>query len=83
MSAVPDAPPTGQPKSNPLTAEHYAGIQRVRESLVILEDALQRVHYIFGDHPTIGQLATQHEMQDKVTQRILALYPAPRKSPLE
>lgn len=83
MSAVPEAAPTGQPKSNPLTAEHYAGIQRVRESLVILEDALQRVHHIFGDHPTIGELAARHEMQDKVTRRILAMYPPPRKSPLE
>jgi hypothetical protein len=78
-----DEAPSGAPKHNPLTAEHYAGIQRVRESLAILADAIQRMSHIFGDHPTIGAMAAQHEMQDKVTTRLLAMYPPPRPNPLE
>jgi hypothetical protein len=80
--AVSEEPPVGPPKHNPLTAEHYAGIQRVRENLHILADSIQRMQHIFGDHPTLGAMAAQHEMQDKVTQRLLALYPPPRPNPI-
>jgi hypothetical protein len=75
-------PPVGPPLHNPLTAEHYAGIQRVRENLYVLGDAIQRLAHVFGDNATIGQMATQHEMQDKVTQRLLAMYPPPRPNPI-
>lgn len=76
-------PPLGPPKHNPLTAEHYAGIERVRSSLHILADAIQRMQHIFGDHPTIGAMATQHEMQHAVTTRLLAMFPPKLPSPLE
>lgn len=73
----------GPPLHNPLTADHYAAIQRVRETLPILADAIARMSHIFGDHPTIGAMAAQHEMQSGVTTRLLAKYPPPAPNPLE
>ena len=76
-----DSPPVGPPKHNPLTAEHYAGLDRARENLHVLADAIARMHHIFGDHPLVGQQAAQHEMQTKVIERMHALYP-PKRNPI-
>ncbi len=77
---VDDGPPTGPPKHNPLTAEHYAGLMKVLERSELLEDAIQRAHHIGLD---VGSHAAMHERNTKVAKRILAMYPQPPKHPLE
>lgn len=72
-------PPTGPPKHNPLTAEHYAGIMKVLERAELLEDAIQRAHHIGLD---VGEHAAIHERNTAVAKRILAMYPQPAKHPL-
>jgi hypothetical protein len=73
-----DGAPQGEPKANPLTAEHYQALQNVLATGHILDDAILRAHHIFGDHPTVGQLAAQHERDQKVAKRALAMYPPPK-----
>jgi hypothetical protein len=75
-----NGPPTGPPKVNPLTAEHYAGLDRVLERAEILEDAIQRAYHIGLD---VGQHAAMHERNVGVAKRILAMYPKPQPHPLE
>lgn len=75
-----EAPPTGPPKHNPLTAEHYAGLQKVLERGEVLEDAIQRAFHIGLD---VGQHAAMHERNLGVAKRILAMYPKPNPHPLE
>lgn len=74
-----DAPPTGPPKHNPLTAEHYAAVHKVIERGQLLEDAIQRAHHIGLD---VGTHAAMHATHQAVAKRILAMYPPPPKHPL-
>jgi hypothetical protein len=76
-----DEPPVGPPKHNPLTADHYAGLERAKENLHVMADAIARMYHIFGDHQLVVQQASQHEMQDKVIQRMHAMYP-PKRNPI-
>lgn len=82
MNATPNEPidvPTGPPKTNPLTAEHYAALRKVMDRSELLEDAIQRAHHIGLN---VGEHAAVHERNKAVAQRILAMYPPPVKHPL-
>jgi hypothetical protein len=72
--------PTGPPKANPLTADHYAALMKVFENMELLVDAIQR-----GAHVglNVDSHAAATEAHYAAAQRILAKYPPPSKSPLE
>lgn len=77
---MPDDPPTGPPKVNPLSAQHYAAAQKVLTNCEHLEDAIQRAYHIGLE---VGAQAAQLQRDKAVVQRILAMYPQPAKHPLE
>lgn len=74
-----DDAPQGAPKYNPLTAEHYAMVNKVHERNQHLEDGISRAHHIGMD---VGAQAAKLERDKAVVARLLAMYPPPPKHPL-
>jgi hypothetical protein len=78
-AAIDDGPPTGPPKHNPFSAEHYEAINKVISRGDIISDAIMRAYHIGLD---VGQHAAMHERDQAVARRMLAMYPPPPKHPL-
>ncbi len=73
--------PTGEPKINPLTPEHYAALNMVMSRAEMLDDAIARAAHAFGLDMSPQRAA--HEMHKGVAARTLHFYPQPKKNVVE
>ena len=75
-----DGAPQGKPALNPLTADDYAALEHVLEHGAKIGDHIQRAHHIGLN---VGAHAAQHERDQAIARRILAMFPKPPQHPLE